>query len=393
MTKKIRRQILTINHQLLTILLLFSAWRIWLFLFAAIGAVFVAIGSSNFLGGRYVNYSSSPLLWGWGNFDGEHYLSIARYGYRDFQYFFFPLYPALVGKLSSLLSFVENRFLISGLLVSNVAFLFAIFVFLKLVLIDYKKEVAIFSILALAFFPTSFFFASLYSESLFLLLVLLSFYFARRGRFLLAGGFAALASATRLVGVLLLPALVIEWYSQREEGKKLSFKTGFLGILIAPLGLLRYMLYLKERTGDPLIFYTQISHFGQQRAEEITLLYQVFWRYAKMLMTVARDTPIYFTISMEFIVAILALGLLVWGLVKKVRASYLTFAFLGYILPTFSGSFSSLPRYVLPLFPLFIVLGLLLSERGKLTRVLYFLVSAAFLAVETILFVRGYWVG
>ena len=57
-------------------------------------------------------------------------------------------------------------------------------------------------------------------------------------------------------------------------------------------------------------------------------------------------------------------------------AEVFMFAFLSFLLPTLSGSFSSLPRYFVVIFPYFILLGGLLSSILKLLRV----------------FVSGYWV-
>lgn len=372
--------------------LLFITWRIWITVFAILGLVFIPLRSSHFLGGEAKNYFMNPVFWGWANFDGEHYLSIAASGYRELLYFYFPLYPRLIDIVAALADvFVGIKaFLFSGILISNLAFLAALFVLWRLALLDFKKEVALFSTLALIVFPASFFFGAVYTEALFLLLVLTSFYFARRGRFFLAGILGAFASATRLVGILLLPALLIEWFMQREEKKVATLSA--LGVLIVPLGLLSYMSFLQDKTGDPFIFYQQIGHFGQQRAGEFVLLYQVFWRYIKMILTVTKTDPIYLTILLEAVVGAGALLLLVWGYLRRIRLSYLVFAALGYILPTFTGSFSSLPRYVLALFPLFFLLGLFLSERGKLTQLVYFLVSATLLAVFTMLFIRGYWV-
>lgn len=374
------------------LLLLFITWRIWITVFAVLGFALISLKSPHFLGGGAKNYFVNPVFWGWANFDGEHYLSIGTSGHRELLYFYFPLYPKLIAVLSQFTGvFVGvKNFLLSGILISNLSFLPALFVLWRLALLDFKKEVALFSVLALFVFPTSFFFGAVYTEALFLLLVLTSFYFARRGRFFLAGIFGAFASATRLIGILLLPALLVEWLMQREEKKVGALSA--LGIVIVPFGLLSYMSFLQDKTGDPFIFYQQISHFGQQRAGEFVLLYQVFWRYVKMILTVTKTDPIYLTILLEAAVGAGALLLLVWGYLRKIRPSYLVFAALGYILPTFTGSFSSLPRYILTLFPLFLLLGLFLSERGKLARLVYFLVSATLLAVLTMLFIRGYWV-
>lgn len=368
---------------------LFITWRIWITVFAIFATLFVPLKSQMFFGGGFDNYITNPFLWGWANFDGEHYLTIASAGYSSFLYFFFPVYPDLIRRFSEF--FVgEGRFLYSGILISNLAFLGALFVFWRLIRIDFKKEIATLTLLALTLFPTSFYFGAVYTESIFFLVAVSSFYFARKGNFFLAGILAAAASATRLVGVFLFPALLIEWWSQRNE-KKINNKS-LLGVLIAPLGLLLYMNYLDQKTGDPLYFYHQISHFGQQRSGDFILLYQVFYRYVKMIITVTKTDPLYFTILIEAASGLAGILLIVWAYLKKMRPSYLFFAFASYILPTLTGSFSSLPRYLLPIFPIYIALGIFLSERSKRFKVAFFVVSFLLLAAETILFLRGYWV-
>lgn len=374
------------------LLLLFFAWRVWIFVFAILGVVFLPWRNLSYLGGGAKNYFEGPLFWGWTNFDGVNYLSIAQKGYGSeiFQHSFFPFYPILMRFLtvdSSLLSLS-----ISGLLIANLSFLVSIFFLWKLLKLDYSKKVVLLSICSLIFFPTSFFFGALYTESLFLLLVLVSFYSARRGNWFVAGFIGFLAAGTRIYGIFLLPALLVEWFGQNKTNREPTKYLSVLPILLIPLGLAGYMWFLYKTTGNPLSFYTELSIFGEQREGKFILLYQVFWRYAKMLFTVTRSDPLYLTILLEAATSVFALLLIVWGILKKLRPSYLTYAALGYILPTLTGSFSSVPRYILVLFPVFIMLGLFLSERGKITRTIIFVIFAILLVMETMLFIRGYWV-
>lgn len=377
-----------LTSEMKQIVLLFLAWRVLLLVFAFLGVLFLPLHSANFLGGGINNYSKNPLFWGWANFDGEHYLSIAQNGYQSLKYAFFPLYPMFIGYISG--SSKDLAFLtVNGLLISNISFLTSLFLFWKLILLDYSKRVAFFTLLILLVFPISFYFGSLYTESLFLSLVVGSFYAARKNYWVLSGVLGAFASATRVVGILLLPALLLEWWqSKKKEEFQLSPP---LFLIIISLGLLLYMLFLKQTTGDPFAFYTLQTLSGEQRSTHIILLYQVFWRYFKMLATVDFLDPIYLTIMLEFLSGLFVPIVIIWGYIKKMRLSYLCFSALVYILPTLTGSFSSMPRYVLVIFPLFILLGIFLSEKPKL-RLLLFIASIILLSIETILFIRGYWV-
>ena len=195
-----------------------------------------------------------------------------------------------------------------------------------------------------------------------------------------------LASATRFFGVLLLPALFIEAWQQKTNFSKAGW------ILLIPAGLLSYMIYLYLTIGDPLAFYNLQTVVGEQHQRGVILLPQVYFRYIKMVSTVNMHTPIYQTIVLEFILGIMFLILPIYGYLKKIRLSYLAYALLGFLIPTIQGSFSSVPRYVIVLFPSFIALALLINSLPKLLKIVFFSILAFLLVIETALFLRGYWV-
>ncbi len=177
-------------------------WLIIIFVFWRLGLQLIV-----WLGGKIipqlVDYLG-PLPWA--NFDGIHYLLIAQNDYGLYQQAFFFLYPFLIRWLSN---FTHN-YLFSGLLISHLAFFGALFFLYKLLVLDYSPKLVKIAIIFLLVFPTSFFFAAVYTESLFFFLILATFYFARLKKWWLAGVFGGLASATRLVGIFLLPALILE---------------------------------------------------------------------------------------------------------------------------------------------------------------------------------------
>ena len=243
------KNVIKIFNQLGTlefILVSFLLWRIFITLFALIGVLSLPVGSP-FLGGEAGAYSKAPLLWGWANFDGAHYWGIAKRGYVQFEQAFFPVYPLLVRVGAKFL----GNLLFSGLIISHLAFFTVLYLFYYLIRLDFKKPVARLALVLFLFFPTSFYFGSFYTESFFLALILASFYAARKKSWFWAGILGALASATRLVGVFLLPALVVEYYLQAKKKKiKLRLKD-FFSLLLIPLGLAIYMFYLWRTTGDP----------------------------------------------------------------------------------------------------------------------------------------------
>ena len=142
------------------------------------------------------------------------------------------------------------------------------------------------------------------------------------------------------------------------------------------------MHFLSIQYGDSLMFL-------RAQQDKIILLYRVFWRYCKMALTVEKMSLTYFVVVLESLAGLGFLGLLGLAYQKKIRLSYLVFASFAYIAPTLTGTFSSMPRYALTLFPCFIMMALIKSESVKsFLLALYFLL----LIICTFLFTSGYWV-
>ena len=164
----------------------------------------------------------------------------------------------------------------------------------------------------------------------------------------------------------------------------------FMAICLVPLGLGVYMIYLQQHFGDALMFLHSQPAFGADRSDRIVLLYQVLWRYIKMLMTVQLGSLLYFRVLQELVSSLVFLILAVVSF-KKVRLSYAVFAILSFITPTLTGTFSSMPRYVLVMFPAFIVLGKWFENRDRLWR-FWIGLSVILLIIDVSLFLTGRWV-
>jgi len=338
---------------------------------------------ANFLGGGKETYLGNPFLWGHLNFDGEHYLAIAKDGYSPGRYFFFPLYPLLVNALSHIGNTSTVSLAVSGLIISHTAFLIALIGLYKLVKLDFSVKIAQLTLVVLVSFPTSFYFLSFYTESLFLCLVVWAFYAARLKKTFLAGLLGALSTATRLVGLVLLPSLFLESASRRK----------CLILAVVPIGLLAYMLYLTRLTGDPLAFVHGIEAFGQQRSSSPILLPQVFFRYLVRIIPNLNwhyFAGVFVTL-LEFIVGSVftLMSLLSFF---RLRLSYSLFLAGTFILPTLSGSFSSLPRYVLVCFPAFILVAMWLVNQRNTTKLIYVLATLILMVVSQSLFWQGFWI-
>lgn len=379
------------NSPIFKILLIFLTWRFALAVILLFAIYFVPLGyKDRFLGGGPINYKVSPQLFSWANFDGEHYLSIAIFGYKYLEQAFFPLYPLLMSFFAKPFSTDLNsslvNFTISGLIISNTSFLLALIFLWELIRLDFSKKIAYLTIILILTFPTSFYFGAVYNESLFLLLLVLSFYNARKGNWFLAGLFGMVASATRVFGIFLLPALFFEAWNQ-----KTSFSKAFW-IFLIPLGLGVYMWYLNAVFGDPLAFYHLQKLVGEQHQEGIITLPQVYFRYAKMIATTSIQNPIFQVVVLELFTGLVFFLLPIFGYFKNIRISYLIFAMLAFLAPTVQGSFSSTPRYVIILFPCFLAAALLISSLPKALRITLLIISFIGFFAEAALFLRGYWI-
>ncbi len=342
-------------------------------------------------------------IYSFANFDGVHYLTIVKRGYVGTALIqaFFPLYPVLI------LVFSFN--IISPILVGQLLSLcfLGLFLFIlhKLAITDgYTIDFKLVCV-AVLLFPTSLYFAAVYAESLFLFLVVSSFLFARKKRWLLAVIFAGLASATKVVGIALVPALFIELLLQEKIISKAQFtiaglkkvlikmyekKEKLLLLVLSSSGLIIYMGYLHFTFSDPLYFFHVQSEFGAGRQESIVVLPQVIYRQIRILLTYRPFDWKYFSYFQDLLLFVATTTVLVMSR-NKVRASYLVFSLLAVLIPTLTGSFSSIPRYVLACFPVFIYLSLQLSKK-KIWPIIWLAISGILLVINTILFVQGYWV-
>jgi Gpi18-like mannosyltransferase len=367
----------------------FLTWKIAIAMIGISAPVFLFYDPSFPYSDSILRITGLPQsLYSWANFDGVHYLTIAEKGYVGTALIqaFFPLFPLLVRAVNTLI----GNFIITGLFLNTLFSFLLLISFRKLLEIDYDKQTAWLGTLALFLFPTAFYFQAFYTESLFLWLVISSFYFARKRKWWLASLFIGLASATRIVGILLVPAILIELFSQYESKTFRLWWKHSLAILLGGIGFLSYALYLWKEFGHPLFFMQVQSEFGSGRQETVVLFPQVVWRYIKILKTYRPFGLMYVTFVQEFVVAILGLLALMrsWFTVRK---SYVVFSTLAFLVPTITGNFSSMPRYVLTSFALFVLVGQILNK-SKLAQVIYFTLSTLLLVFNTILFIQGYWV-
>lgn len=343
------------------------------------------------------------------NFDGLHYVIIASQGYQQFQQAFFPLFPLLIKGLT----FLTRDYFLSGLIISNISFLIGTFIFTKyLKAIKVTDKNILWTIVFLLAFPTSFYFGALYTEGLFFLLLISSLYFFQKKQFIFAAVFALLTSLTRFIGIFLfvpfLITLLVEAKTQRllrlgthwtpRSKKDLCRASTTVILLLAPLlGLFIYSFYLLKTTGDPLNFLNSQKAFAG-RDPGLVIPLQVYFRYFKIFLTAKLNFQ-YAISLLEFITfngVLLVLALDLYKIIKKKlyvtfpqRLALNIFSLFNLIIPTFTGTFLSIPRFVLLSLSFFIFLGESRSLIFKISLLVFFLILHVILVA---LFIQGYFI-
>ncbi len=381
----------------------------WAFLFAVFGLsrlFFLGVGAIAAAYLPQAEPAGNPLeppgfLSYWAHWDGAWYSEIATEGYGErapASTAFFPLYPMLLRVGTA----IGGGPALWGVLISLSFTLLALFFLYRIAEELYDTRAARAATLALAFFPTAFFLNAVYTEAPFLALTSGTFWAAYvRRDLLLAGLLGALAAATRNLGVLLLIPLLLEWARNRRE-----FGAGGLaGMALIPAVLLGYAAYLWGRFGDPLVSARQQSEYwGRTLASPATTAADA-WGAASAGAGYVLDPATLFlstsarpaleasnTVNLVFFLIFLVL-MGVGFVVLPPGLSLYTFiiVLLPVLTPAPSFPLMSLPRFLLGAFPIFLVLGYLLS-RSRSALVLWFVLSAGTGVALTALFTTWRWV-
>jgi hypothetical protein len=186
------------------------------------------------------------------------------------------------------------------------------------------------------------------TESLFLLLTVGCFLAARRGHWWLTGILGALATATRPTGILIFPALLVQYFeTYRREN---LWRREMLALLLVPLGLFAFMFYLRQTTGDALAFLKVQAAWGHRAGFFLRPLFDYLTN--PLLVSVRWDFRL---LNFAAALTALACGLV---LLKRRQWSLAIYALTCVIAPLSSMALQSMSRYFLTIFPAFIILAL-----------------------------------
>ena len=331
--------------------------------------------------------------------DGHYYLQIIRQGY-DFSgptSVFYPVFPHIVGMLSKLgLGLVISAQIVNALAL----FLASQGLYLLTILVTKKRRIALLSVLAWLAFPAAHFFIAFYTEALFSALVVWALYFLLRKQYMWAGVLAGLASGTRGAGVVLGVVILVQYLADRAwSWKKIDWR--ILAVPISFSGIAAYWLWIYSTTNVlPWVFFSGLyAKFWPYMRFEPNVVKTLYVELLSMVRLINSTSWMDAWLSelftkIHFFVAWLAIAYSAWlGWVKKMPLALVLYSGLTALMLILTGNFVSNSRYILPVFPVFILIAMWLDKQAEWVRTLYFVVSAIALGAMLTLFSNGYWVG
>ena len=333
----------------------------WQFIIAWFLATRIILTIVGVLARCYINsphvfsYINKPWLAIWGVWDSGWYLNIAQQGYsaitgatintiNQANYAFFPLYPALIAGLGKLI----GNYYIAGIIISNISLIIACSLLYEIVSREFGKKIAKLSVKYLFLFPVAFIFSGIFSESLFLRLVLASFSFSQQLKWWKTGLVSSFTTLTRPMGIFVAIPLIFEYLEHRKFKIK-SIRLDILAFGLPVISMFLFVYYIYGLTKDWLAL----------------LNVQVGWGriglYNPLLVLWGGLHASEFNIVFSAIFTVLAIILLVVGY-KKLKLSYTLYSVILLSIPLLT-SVESMPRYILVIFPIFIILGLISCSR------------------------------
>lgn len=301
----------------------------------------------------YLGVAPTENLWlaVWQRWDALHYQAIAERGYAAFSTALFtpPLYPWLM----RLVSYLVGDTLLAGLLLSALFYGMGWISFYRLAQYELRKEqLAQRAVVYLSLFPTSFFFFAPYTESMFLLGSVAFLLALRQKRWLAAGLWGSLTVASRLVGAtILLPAA---WSLWREWRGSQRLGTSWLALVLPLLTALSFPLYVHFGMGKsfwaPFLAQTERFHGG--------FTWPGFPLIAAVRQVVLGEMPLPNLLDLLFTLFFVVYAFPVWKRLPRLYGIYYA-GFLVLYLSRMAAIYPllSMPRYVLALFPIFLVLA------------------------------------
>jgi hypothetical protein len=326
-----------------------------------------------------------PLVGVWQRWDACWYSKIATFGYEptELSVNFWPLFPLFTRAVGSVIG--SAQIALAGLIVSAITYIAAMVGLYRLVARDVDAETARRTMLFITIFPSAFFLFAPFTEALFLSLAVWAMVGARERIWWLAALAGFLAALTRIQGVFLVFPLGWEalaaagllrrpWPPAIETIARRPLLTGLASTIGPALGFLGFLAYSAVTVGQTPLD-TQEAWGGKDFFPPWAVV-DAAWRWA-----VERADPLQ---------ALNLALLIVFGILLIVGARRLPFSYTLYALPQYlllatriqPTPLTATNRYLLVIFPAFVVLALIPWQGVRLTWAITSLLLLGILLVE-----------
>lgn len=290
---------------------------------------------------------NSPLLSVWGHWDSNWYLKIAHSGYLGADRFglvFFPLFPLMARIVGTI---IGGDLYIGGLIVNNVAAVVTLWYLYKFCAERWGRNLAVRAAKYFVIFPTSFYISGFLTESLFVMLSVMIFYYAYRRRWIIAGPLAGLLSISRPVGILIIVPLVLLYLLEHWQVSRRQRIRELLNLSWIPLAFGAFIVMQWRLSGEWFVL-AKFEELGWHRhfMSPFSTLGLGLVNFTNRFLLAAGLTPY---LVLAFVRQKLGGPLLTWGILA--------------MLPALLTGLVGLPRYMVSVFPMYIAIALLTRSR------------------------------
>lgn len=364
---------------------LIALYVVWFVLLMTVGFFSLHFSTYAGFGAKACNVKGYPPYFRW---DSSWYMEIARHGYtfsevKNSSIAFWPLFPFTI-KMVHALNIIPLGYV--SLILNIIYSALALFFVYKLAREDYSEQESFVIAAFWLLFPAAYFLLSGYPDALFALLVALSFYLARKKRWLLAGMASGLLALTKPYGFLIMPALLWEYLADQNYAWKIFFrKASWLPLLLPAVSVAGFVIFNYVKFHEPFAFLLAERTWGRTIGNPLVGLVSEFktnFFSAGGILAGGHAPYLWYLFSFFFFLAALYLS---WKM--RVKKTYLFFSLLVMLTALWSGTLTSWGRYMFLSFPVFFGPALYLS-RKKYLAMTYFIFSGAALLFLASLFVR-----
>lgn len=219
---------------------------------------------------------------GW--WDGWWYVGIAKRGYwffrpdRQSPVAFFPAYPSAMQYLGR----VVGGPLVAGFLITMTCGLGVAVAFHRWCVVKLGSAKARLALALLLLYPFAFYLmGAVYADALFIVAALGAFLALEHDRPVLAGLAAVVATAARPVGVALVLGLWVLYLERRgvfgRPQARRRPRAADAGLLLAPMGMAAFCLFLWSRFGEPFAFFDVAGAPGWDQPPGAHTWFKVHW--------------------------------------------------------------------------------------------------------------------